>query len=160
MKRIDKILKNKLFLKSLKKNKKAEKNRKYCKHDINHLMDVARIGCILNSEFSLGFEKEIIYAAALLHDTGKWLQYKDRTPHNVTSANLADEILQKCGFSDKERSMIVSAIYTHRDYDMKDPKSLNALLFCADKKSRLCFICKMREKCNWDGEMLNMNLEY
>ena len=50
MDRIDKILNHDLFLRHLKENEKAEIDRQFCCHDMNHFLDVARIGEIINLE--------------------------------------------------------------------------------------------------------------
>ncbi len=64
-------------------------------------MDVARIAYILSVDGAYAISKEIIYAAALLHDIGKWKQYEDGTPHEKASADLAEQILEASGFSEK-----------------------------------------------------------
>ena len=49
---------------------------------------MARIAYILNMEQDLGLEKEVIYAAAVLHDIGKYAQYEDGTPHEQSERKL------------------------------------------------------------------------
>ena len=56
--------------------KRLEKERIFCRHQMTHLLDVARIAYIKNLEENLGFEKDVIYTAAVLHDIGKSFQYK------------------------------------------------------------------------------------
>ena len=46
----------------------TEKERIFCRHGMEHLLDVARIAYITNLEEGLGIEKDVIYAAGLLHD--------------------------------------------------------------------------------------------
>lgn len=159
MDRIQLILKHKDFIKYCKKNKITEKKRKFCKHDIVHFADVARIAYIHNLENKLGFHKEIIYAAALLHDIGKWMQQKNGIPHNEASVLLSTSILQQCNFEQNEIDLINSAILTHRNYK-GDKNSLNYTLFFADKKSRRCFYCKSEKDCSWADNMKNMSLLY
>ena len=48
MERIDKILNHELFIDNLEKNQAAEAERCFCRHDMTHFLDVARIGMILN----------------------------------------------------------------------------------------------------------------
>ena len=69
------IRKHPLFQEYYDKLKEAERGRKFCRHQMEHLLDVARIAYILNLEQKLGIRKEVIYAAALLHDIGKYRQY-------------------------------------------------------------------------------------
>ena len=65
----------------------AEQKREFCRHQMPHLLDVARIAYILNLERQLGIEKEVIYTAALLHDIGKFGQYRDGIPHEIGKRN-------------------------------------------------------------------------
>ena len=57
----NKIFKNQMFLNALIENEKAEKNRKYCLHNINHFLDTARIAYILSLENNLKIPKDNIY---------------------------------------------------------------------------------------------------
>ena len=66
--RIDKILQNDWFQEYLGKNMAAEAERCFCRHDMVHFLDVARIGMILNLKEGQGIDEEVIYAAGLLHD--------------------------------------------------------------------------------------------
>jgi len=158
MERVNGILENKLYQKYVKRNDKEEKKRIFCRHDMTHFLDVARIALILNMEEDYGIEKELIYAAALLHDIGRWMQYQDGTPHEQASAGLAPEILVKSGFDEREQELILGAILSHRDASVKDEKTLRGLLYRADKRSRACFACKAQEKCDWKGEKKNMRI--
>ena len=63
--------------------KRLEKERIFCCHQMTHLLDVARIAYIKNLEENLGFEKDVIYTAAVLHDIGKSFQYTWTIPHEV-----------------------------------------------------------------------------
>lgn len=158
MERVNSILENKIYQKYLKRNEKEEKKRIFCRHDMTHFLDVARIALILNMEENCGIEKELIYAAALLHDIGRWMQYQDGTPHEQASAGLAPEILVKSGFDEREQELILGAILSHRDASVKDEKTLRGLLYRADKLSRSCFACKAQEKCDWKAEKKNMRI--
>ena len=158
MERVNKILNHDLFLQCLEKNKLAETERIFCHHDMVHFLDVARIAMIINLNEGLDIPKDIIYAAALLHDIGRYVQYEDGTPHEEASAKLAPGILKQCGYSDKETCVIVSAIETHRDATVVGNASLNDILYRADKASRPCFACKAEKACNWKGEKKNLDI--
>ncbi len=43
----------------------------YCRHGLEHLLDVARISYIQVLEDGLDYDENVLYAAALLHDIGK-----------------------------------------------------------------------------------------
>lgn len=158
MKRINKILNHDLFIECLKLNEQAEAERVFCHHDMVHFLDVARIAMILNLEEGLDIPKDIVYAAALLHDIGRHIQYADGTPHEEASAKLAPEILGDCGYADKETSVIISAIATHRDVAVAQEPSLNGILYRADKASRPCFACKAETQCNWKNDKKNKSI--
>ncbi|MBE5882866.1 MAG: HD domain-containing protein [Lachnospiraceae bacterium] len=160
MERINKILKHDLFLCHLEKNNTAEAERRFCRHNITHFLDVARIGWILNLEEDLHIEKEWIYAAALLHDIGKHVQYEDGTPHEKASGSIAPEILKDCGFEDEESENIVEAILSHRDASVMQEKNLRGILYRADKASRSCFACKAEAECDWKRDKKNLTIKY
>jgi putative nucleotidyltransferase with HDIG domain len=160
MDKIDKILNHDLFLYHLQKNEEAEKERRFCRHGMVHFLDVARIGEILNLESQLGLDREQIYAAALLHDMGKHMQYENGTPHELASAEIAEQILQECGFDEKETYVIVSAIKSHRDSTVAAERNLKGVLYRADKASRACFCCAAEKDCNWKNDKKNLSIQY
>lgn len=160
MEKINKILKHDLFIACLNKNGAAEKGRIFCRHNITHFLDVARIGRIINAEEGLGIDVELIYAAALLHDIGRHLQYTEGVPHELASARLAGEILAGCGFDERETSVITDAILGHREENPTDENSLKCLLYRADKLSRSCFCCPAESECNWKESRKNLKLRY
>ena len=70
MKRVNRILAHPRFQIYKEEIKKWEEDRPFCGHDVSHLLDVARIACILSLEEKCEVSKEYIYTAALLHDIG------------------------------------------------------------------------------------------
>lgn len=130
----------------LKKIAEAEKDRIFCLHNLQHFLDVARLAYIMALERKINMEKEIIYAAALVHDIGRWKQYEDGVDHAVASAQLANDLLRDCEFEEKERVVILDAIRKHSSN--KDlTTELDYLLYEADKASRLCVKCKSIHQC-------------
>ena len=105
-----------------------------------------------------GQDAELIYAAALLHDIGRHIQYETGEDHALVSARMAPAILKDCGFMQEEAEQIVSAIATHRLAEVRDRKDLNGLLYRADKLSRPCYCCKQESACNWKGDKKNRQL--
>lgn len=160
MNRIDKILKNEQFLFHLNANEAAEAQRCFCRHNMVHFLDVARIGMILNLEEEMGLDRELVYAAALLHDLGKHVQYENGTPHEIASGEIAPEILRVCGFDSEESNLIVNAILSHRDSEAEHERSLNGILYRADKASRACFACEAQAACNWKADKKNLRIKY
>lgn len=162
MERVNRIIQNEEYKKHLKAIKKYEKGRRFCKHNIKHLLDVCRIAYIINLEKNSGIDKEIIYAAGLLHDIGKGKQYEDGTEHDIASAEYADNILMSSGFLRGEIDNIKEAILKHRkdESDENDENSLSWILYKADKLSRKCFYCKVESQCNWSCNKKNLNILY
>lgn len=158
MKRINCILNHKKYQQYLAQNEKAEASRQFCLHDMGHFLDVARLAVILNKTEGYGQDKELIYAAALLHDIGRWMQYQDGTPHEQASEALSGEILTDCGFGGSEKRDILRAILDHRNGEVREAKTLSGLLYRADKLSRPCFACKVKNECNWKKENKNKEL--
>lgn len=160
MDRIDKILRHDLFIECLARNRAAEAERCFCRHDMTHFLDVARIGMILDLKEHQGIGEEIIYAAGLLHDIGKHMQYGRGIPHEQASAELAPVILRDCGFDEEEEAVIVKAILAHRDSASADVRGLTGILYRADKASRACFSCAVEGECNWESDKKNYTIRY
>lgn len=160
MERFNKILNHDLFIRHLKENEAAEADRRFCRHNMVHLLDVARIAMILNLQEGNFVEKDLIYGAALLHDIGRHVQYENGTPHEIAGAVIAPEILRDCGYDEKETDVIVSAIRTHRTKEVESEKTLNGILYRADKASRACFACKAEAECDWKQEKKNLQIKW
>lgn len=169
MERVNRILNHDLFKEYLEKNRSAEENRQFCHHDMGHFLDVARLAMIFYLKDCCEVKtygskpqiaEELIYAAALLHDIGRWKQYEDGTPHEKASAELAPAILTDCGFGAEETEQILTAILNHRNEKIKEEQSLSGILYRADKMSRSCFACEAEAACDWKGTKKNLELRY
>ena len=156
--RVEAILANPVFEAYVDKNAEKEADRRFCCHGFQHLVDVARIAYILMLEngdiekFAAANDlnrrtaREIVYAAALLHDIGRWQEYETGQDHAGLSAELAVDILAEAGFSRIESDLITAAIAEHRRW--KDEMSLlGQYLYKADKLSRLCSRCEAADEC-------------
>lgn len=159
MDRVNRILCSPRYLECVEKTRKWETDRIFCRHDMAHFLDVARLSWMENLEKGLGIEKELIYAAALLHDCGRFQQYEDGTPHELAGAKLAEGILSDCGFQEAEREEILQAIAGHRDKTLAQEESLRGILYRADKRSRACFACPSEKACSWPDSKKNLRLE-
>lgn len=155
--RIQHILSNPAYKTYMKDIEKAEEEREFCLHGINHSLDVARIAYIINLEENLGYEKDMIYAMALLHDIGRSVEYRDGSPHHEAGVRIADEILSQASFTRKETELITDAISHHKVMNDKK-KDLRYVLFKADKLSRNCFCCSAYDKCYWKEELKNKTI--
>lgn len=136
-----------------------EQTRKFCRHDTAHFLDVARLAWIENLERGLGISKEWIYAAGLLHDIGRGLEYEKGIPHDEGSVMVAEEILRDCGFTDEEQKEILDAIASHRTAKTRTLDNLAGLIYRADKASRMCLFCEAEAECNWGAEKKNRVLK-
>ena len=177
MERVNGIIKHKLYLEYIQRIKAWEQDRIFCKHDMVHFLDVCRLAQIDWLELQLrtmeekSYEisgnlsgaadkiivnKELIYAAGLLHDIGRWQEYESGIRHEIAGSKLAYDILQDTGFDEKETAEIMLAISNHRNKEIKDEVSLSGFLYRADKKSRACFSCEAEGECDWSALKKNM----
>lgn len=167
MERIERIRNHPLYVSNQQRIDDMEVNRIFCCHGVNHSLDVARILYILVLEQGLSFDKDIIYATALLHDIGRGLQYEESVSHHEVGAQLAKEILTDCDYNEDEIAMITEAIaghHTGKSYAEQEADTLHDsfkdLFYRADKLSRNCFDCKASDECYWTQEKRNLQIRY
>lgn len=159
MDRIDRLTGHPLFRDCMDRIVQAEQDRVFCLHGMEHSLDVARIGYIIDMEEQLHIGKEIVYAAALLHDLGRCMEYEKNISHHQAGAEIAEKILTDSGFGRKETEDICRAILEHKEPCGEDgAKDLSYLLYSADKLSRNCFLCKAREACYWQENRKNKHI--
>ena len=162
------LLEQNSYQELLSRLEELEENRKFCKHGLIHLMDVARVAWIRCLEEQLPYEKEEVYLFALLHDIGRVKEIEEGISHAEASAQYAGEILMHIGYPARGREQIVEAILGHRgDRDncslsgresgrrMDSIPDFAALMKWADKASRPCFHCEASRECNWKEEKKN-----
>lgn len=152
MQRCNKIYHHPLYSECLKRIEKHEKDRIFCLHNLTHFLDTARIGYIKILESKLDIDKELYYAAALLHDIGRY----SGKPHSEAGAEYAAKIMPDCGFSEAETQVVVDAILCHRTKSTGN--SFADILSSADKESRMCFACKAADECYWADEKRNKEI--
>lgn len=148
MPRVNRLIQHELYNQYYRKNEEAEAKRIYCRHGADHGLSVARISYIYlfeRNEISLG--KEVIYAAGLLHDIGRWVEYETKEDHAQVSARLARPILRDCGFKDQEIELILQAILEHRRKPDEALSLLGQALAQADDWSRDCKNCQSKMTC-------------
>ena len=152
MKRIERIRKHPEFQKAMTEIVQLEKERIFCCHGMDHLLDVARLAYIENLEQQMGYRKDLVYAAGLLHDVGKYVQYRDGIEHHIASAQIGRQILEDSGYRPDEIDEVCTAILGHREADRSEESRLGRILYKADKISRCCYMCKAADECNWNEE--------
>ncbi|MBL7574873.1 HDIG domain-containing protein [Peptoniphilus asaccharolyticus DSM 20463] len=143
--------------KLLQELKTLEDDRIYCRHNLTHFLDVARICYILCLENNVSVSKDVIYSAALLHDLGRAYEYKNGTPHDLVSIEIAKEALSHTSFNESDKSLVLSAIEHHRT--KSDSLNFESLFYRADKLSRDCYNCKAHD-CKWDDHKKNLEIKY
>jgi len=151
MKRLNQILHDQEYRSLIERIETLETDRLFCKHDVAHFLDVARIAYILNLQEKLGYDMEIIYTAAVLHDIGR----AHHGEHAPVSADMALPLLQKYGYSPEETALIINSIRSH---GKSGSHPFDDLIFRADKRSRLCFRCHEQQECYWPPGQKNENL--
>ncbi|MCW2277068.1 HD domain-containing protein [Heliophilum fasciatum] len=180
---MNRILEHAFFQQCMEQNQRWEQERLYCRHDLAHVLDVARIAYGMVLEYVCGlpakkpplesyeawvdalqvgtakepkpaaelkYVKEIVYAAALLHDMGKWRQYATGEDHALVGGQLCQGVLADCGFTSAEIAVIAAAIEEHRHKGKRlSTRFLGRILALADFYSRRCFDCPSMEGCKW-----------
>lgn len=156
--RVNAILEHKKYKECMEAIKECEKERIFCRHDMSHFLDVARIAYIISLEEEIPVSKEIIYTAAIVHDIGRHIQYLEQIPHEQAALPIAADILKACGYSEEEINQIIEAVANHRNESVKEQRDLTGLLYRADKLSRCCFACNAKEECHKSEEKRRMRL--
>ncbi|OAT80707.1 HD domain-containing protein [Desulfotomaculum copahuensis] len=159
MHRVERIIKHPVYREGLIRNADREKERIFCRHDFQHMLDVARITYILLMEAGEmdrlmrahaldGSEavREAVYAAGLLHDISRWRQYDTGVDHAAAGARDARPILLETGFKAGETDVIARAIAAHR-HGGPEGGLLGRLLARADDLARPCASCPARREC-------------
>ena len=137
MTRVNAIWQHPLYQQNLKDLIHLEADRIFCRHTPEHFLDVARLAYIFALERGLNCSRELIYCTALLHDIGRVRQYMDGTPHDEAGVQIGE----------------------HRS-SKEETSSLSRILYEADKKSRMCFLCPAEKECYWDLSKKNMMIQY
>lgn len=134
-----------------------EAHRKFCRHDMEHSLSVARITMLLCMEHGMTHDPDIIYTAALLHDIGRAAEYTEGRPHHEAGTEIAEDILTACSCPSEQKAAILRLIACHRR--MPGEGSLEQLFYIADKRSRSCFACPAQDECNWQPEKRTMEIK-
>ena len=148
MARVNQILDHEDYISYMSKIDVLEKERLFCKHGFEHGLNVARIVyAYLLEKGELPLTKEIIYAAAFLHDIGRWIEYETGEDHAEASARLALPLLEACSFSLDNIQVILEGIREHRRHPEDNLTLLGAALALADDWARDCRHCSVQALC-------------
>lgn len=149
MARINALIEQHVYIDYMDKIIDLEKKRRYCKHGYEHGLNVARIAYAYLLEKGDGrLPKEVVYAAALLHDIGRWVEYETGEDHAEASARLALPLLEGCGFQSEEIHVILKGIREHRRHEDTTLSPLGEAIAKADDWSRDCRQCTVQTSCH------------
>lgn len=154
MEYVRKLIQETDYLEQMKRLEGLEKERKFCRHGLNHVLDVARIAWIYALEEGLPIEKEMIYLTALLHDVGRILEYQKGIPHHEAGLTMAKKYLEQIGYPKEKCISVYEAIEEHRDKNKLNDDFIN-IIKKADNHSRNCFFCEATGECKWSEERKN-----
>ena len=159
LERVEKIKNDLFYLKCLSLNDLKERGRQFCRHDYQHMVLVSEISYkmimedqgmerFIINEGLTGFSqaRDIIYAAGLLHDIGRWRQYENGDDHALAGADMSIAVLERAGFTPKEIQITTRAIGEHRRAG-PGASYLGRVLCLADDLSRPCPTCQARPEC-------------
>ena len=165
MERLHRIYRHPLYAAELEGICEDEKESRFCRHGMEHVLDVARICtiyCLKDGIVDEHITIELIYAAAMLHDIGRHRQNLDGTPHDMAGARIAEAVLKDCGFGEHEIRTVLHAITEHRREQNEAENSSSGrfadIFRMADKKSRPCYSCSAKAECNWPEEKMNLKV--
>lgn len=102
-------------------------------HDSQHIYRVLYFALDIAKDYAV--DKDILIAAALLHDIGRGAQYKNpECDHAVVGAAMAQDFLTGLGWDENKAAWVSDCIATHRFRNSNPPASFEAkILFDADK---------------------------
>ncbi len=157
MKRLDRIIHHPVFQQELERLEFYEKDRIYCRHNLEHLLAVARTAQILNLERQANIPQDVLYAASLLHDIGRACQYATGQPDRQPGVMLAEKTPKDAAFTPAQPNELLDCGQHHhgRPWGGTD---LVSILSEADTRSRPCFSCLAAESCKWSMERRNLSL--
>jgi uncharacterized protein len=149
MARVNMLLEHGDYIRYLRKIDGLEEERRFCKHGFEHGLNVARIAYSYMLEIGeTCLAKEGIYAAALLHDIGRWVEYETGEDHAEASARLALPLLEACSFTPEEIQLIIKGIREHRLHHEGNLTLLGEALALADDWARDCGHCSAQNQCH------------
>lgn len=159
MEYVKKLLEETDYLRQIKDLEELERERRFCRHGLDHCLDVARIAWIqvLEGRTEYHWEKEQIYLTALLHDLGRSAEYEAQVPHHEAGRETAEKLLRDIGYPTEKQAEILNAIGAHRG-NKKINHDFIMLIKSADNSSRNCFHCAVSKSCKWDRERKNTGI--
>ena len=145
---VNQLLDHKDYIFYMEKIDELEKERRFCKHGFEHGLNVARVAyAYILEKGEVILPKEVVYAAAFLHDIGRWVEYQTGEDHAEVGAQLALPLLEECRFSAKDIQVILQGIREHRRQPEDNLTHLGEALALADDWARDCRHCSAQTLC-------------
>ena len=148
MPRVDAVWNHPVYQERYRALQRAERDRAFCSHDLQHFLDVARI------------------AWTVLLERGVAAPYADA----LSGGEILGTVEQDKRFSSGECEQVLAAIAHHRTSagcaggaSAEGVCSAGALadaLRYADKAARACYACPARELCNWPDGKKNLTITW
>jgi len=161
MKYVERLMRSQTFLDIQKQLNKQEQTRIFCKHGLDHSLDVARIAQLMNLELGFSQDKEEIYLSALLHDLGRVEEYECGIPHQSAGCETAKKLLGEIQYPTHLWEPILQRVLEHRHLNISDEEiTKDNFFWFADKRARNCFVCQQRDECNWKMEKKTKTIEW
>lgn len=157
MEYVKKLLQETDYLQQMKVLEELEIERRFCRHGLSHVLDVARIAWIQVLEEGMFHEKETVYLTALLHDMGRIGEYQEGTPHHEAGIGMAEAYLSQIGYPGEKSKLVLEAIGQHREKEKLNDEFIN-IIKQADSISRNCFFCEVTKECKWSKERKNTTI--
>lgn len=148
MARVNQLLEDGDYIGYMEKIEELEKERRFCKHGFEHGLNVARVAyAYMLEKGEVILPKEVVYAAAFLHDIGRWVEYQTGEDHAEVGAQLARPLLEACRFNSEDIQVILQGIREHRRHPGDNLTPLGEALALADDWSRDCRHCSAQALC-------------
>ena len=105
-------------------------------HNIVHIKEVIRRCFVLNKEFSLNLDENMMFAMASYHDLGKYINHE--LHHLIAGKMFFEDQNMKRFFNDEQRKTIREAIEDHRSSKEDSPRSVyGKLVSSADRNTSI-----------------------
>lgn len=156
MRFVSALLENDMYNRKRRRLDLLETDRIFCRHDMAHFMDVARIAQLRNLEEHMQQDKEMIYLYALLHDIGRVAEYEQGISHAQASADAAGEILMHLGYPAEQIVLLQKAILEHRGNSVEEhPYKAMESCDAPAKKSEDTAAEESADRVTWDDTEQN-----
>ena len=154
MERYQKIVRNKRFQREYQRLEEKEQDRRFCRHNMEHFLAAARISLYQSFWKTAGDIQRCYLWYRFLHDLGRMAEYETGNLMRSWRGSCRG-ILRSADMSRWRLNRLQTSIRGHRRKGQKDPDSFADVFYQADKLSRDCIHCRVREECYWPEDRKN-----